>query len=99
MDQRPRGLSQEQQNDCRAALASFIERHDLAGWEMTIEVEETAPANYRVKIEITPSAESGLPPWPIDEVAVADTPVDVAAAVDRLLEAAYQSRLPAMKAH
>jgi hypothetical protein len=46
-----------------------------------------------VKIELTPPAKSGLPKWPVDEIAVADTSVDVAAEVDKLLESGYQARL------
>jgi hypothetical protein len=93
MDQTSRGLSQVQQNNCRAALAKFIDRHDLSDWESTVNVEETSAGNYRVKIELTPPANSGLPKWPVDEIAVADASVDVAAEVDELLETGYRSRL------
>ncbi|MGA2909748.1 MAG: hypothetical protein ABSE36_18760 [Terracidiphilus sp.] len=93
MDQTSKGLSQVKQNDCRAALAKFIDRHDLSDWESTVNVEETSAGRYRVKIELTPPAKSGLPKWPVDEIAVADTSVDVAAEVDKLLESGYQARL------
>jgi hypothetical protein len=99
MDEQARGLSQEQQNDCRAALNRFIEKHDLADWEMMIDVEETLPAGYSVKIAIVPPPASGLPAWPIQEFAVVNAQADAAAEIDRLLEAAYQARLPAMKTH
>jgi len=99
MDEQTRGLSQEQQNHCRAAVNRFIEKHDLSDWEMTIEAQETLPAGYSVKIAIAPPSASGLSPWPILEFAVVNTQADVAAEIDRLLEAAYQARVPAMKAH
>jgi hypothetical protein len=99
MNQQTRGLSQKQQNDCRAALDRFIDKHQLSHWEVTIEVQETMPAGYSVKIAIEPPPDSGLPPWPIHEIAVVNAQVDVAAEVDRLLEAAYKERLPAVEAH
>ena len=86
-----------QQNDCRAALAKFIDRHDLSDWESTVKVEETSAGRYCVKIELTPPAKSGLPKWPVDEIAVADASVDVAAEVDKLLESGYQARLQIQK--
>ncbi len=87
MAQPPRGLLQEQQNDCQAALNRFIDKHKLSDRQMTVEVQETTPAKHSVKIEITPPLESGLPPWPIHEIAVVDASANVAAEVDRLLEA------------
>jgi hypothetical protein len=93
MDQTPKGLSQVQQNNCRAALAKFVDRHDLSEWESTVKVEETGAGRYRVKIELTPPSTSGLPKWPVDEFAIADASVDVAAEVDKLLETGYQARL------
>jgi hypothetical protein len=93
MDQTSKGLSQVQQNNCRAALAKFIDRHDLSDWESTVNVVETSVGQYRVKIELTPPAKSGLPKWPVDEIAVADASADVAAEVDELLESGYQARL------
>ena len=93
MDQNAKGLSQVHQNDCRAALAKFIDRHDLSDWESTVHVEETAAGKYVVNIELTPPATSGLPLWQVDEIALADTSVDVAAEVDTLLEAGYHARL------
>jgi hypothetical protein len=97
MDQTSKGLSQVQQNDCRAALAKFIDRHELSDWESTVKVEETSARRYYVKIELTPPAKSGLPRWPVDEIAVADASVDVAAEVDKLLESGYQARLQIQK--
>jgi hypothetical protein len=93
MDQVSRGLSELQQNDCRAALAKFIDRHDLSDWGSTVKVEETSAAKYCVKIELTPPAESGLPTWSVNEIAVADASMNVAAEVERLLEAGYKERL------
>jgi hypothetical protein len=93
MDQTSKGLSQVQQNNCRAVLAKFIDRHDLSDWESTVNVEETSAGRYCVKIELTPPAKSGLPKWPVDEIAVADASVDVAAEVDKLLESGFQARL------
>lgn len=98
MDRLSKGLSQVQQNNCRAALAKFIDRHDISDWESAVNVEETSPGKYCVKIELTPPAKSGLAKWPIDEVAVADASVDVAAEVDKLLESGYQARLLGRKA-
>ena len=46
-----------------------------------------------MKIELTPPAKSGLPKWPVNEIAVADDSADVAAEVDELLESGYQARL------
>ena len=82
-----------QQNNCRAALAKFIDRHDLSDWESTVKVEETSAGRYRVKIELTPPTSAGLPTWSVDEIEIADASVDVAAEVDRLLEFGYQARL------
>ncbi len=82
-----------QQNNCRAALAKFIDRHDLSDWESTVHVEENSVGQYRVKIELTPPAKSGLPKWPVDEIAVADDSVDVATEVDKLLESGFQARV------
>jgi hypothetical protein len=95
MDQFSGGLSQVQQNDCRAVLANFIHRHDLSDWGSTVRVEQTSAGQYRVKVELTPPAHSGLPPWPVDEIAVADESFDVAAELETLLELGYQSRLDA----
>jgi hypothetical protein len=55
MDQTSKGLSQVQQNNCRAALAKFIDRHNLSDWESTVNVEETSAGKYCVKIELTPT--------------------------------------------
>jgi hypothetical protein len=93
MNQPSKGLSQVQQNNCRAALAKFIDRHDLSDWESTVNVEETSAGRYRVKIELTPPVKSGLPTWSVDEIAVADASVDAVAEVDELLETGYQERL------
>jgi hypothetical protein len=93
MDQRFRGLSEVQQNDCRAALAKFIRRHSLSDWGSTVKVEEIGTGQYCVQIELTPPVESGLPTWLVDEIAVADGSADVAAEVDELLEAGYRARL------
>ena len=98
MEHRTRGLSQEQQNQCRAALDRFIDRHELSGWEMTIEVKEAAAGKYNLKLEITPPPDSGLPDWPIHEIAAVDASYDVAAEVDRLLEAALEESLAELKA-
>jgi hypothetical protein len=92
MDQISRGLSQEQQNHCREALAKFIDRHDLSDWGSTVKVEETSAGQCSVKIELTPPPNSGLPAWPVDEIAVGDASTDVAAEVDRLLECGYHAR-------
>ncbi len=98
MEQQPRGLSHKQQNGCRAALNKFIDRHELSDWELTIEVKEAAPEKCSVKIEITPPHRSGLPPWPIHEIAVTDRSFDLGAEVDRLLEDAYQTCRPEVSA-
>jgi hypothetical protein len=92
-----RGLSQEQQNECRAALDKFIDRHELSGWEVTIEVKEGAAGKYNLKLEITPP-ESGLPDWPTHEIAGVDAWFDVATEVDRQLEGALQMSLAESKA-
>jgi hypothetical protein len=94
VDQNFGGLSEEQQNDCRAALQKFVERHDLSEWGMMVMVQETTSGKYSVKIEITPPPDSGLPTWPLQEIAVADASFDVAAEVDKVLELAYQARFP-----
>lgn len=98
MDQTAKGLSQVQQNNCRAALAKFIDRHDLSDWGSTVNVAETGAGEYRVKIELTPPANSGLLKWPVDEIALTDASVDVATEVDTLLEAGYQAYLSGRKA-
>lgn len=92
-DQISRGLSQVQGNDCRAALTKFMDRNDLSNWGSTVKVEETNAGRYCVKIELTPPTGAGLPAWSVDEIAIANASVDVAAEVDRLLEIGYQARL------
>jgi hypothetical protein len=94
MDHKFEGLSEEQQNDSRAAVQNFIRRHDISDWAVKVNVQETPTGKYSVRIEITPPPESGLPKWPVQEIAVADASFDVAAEVDRLLELTWQDRLP-----
>jgi hypothetical protein len=89
-----RGLSEEQQNDCRAALQKFVMRHALSEWRMTVKVQETTPGKFSVKIEMTPPPESGLPALPRQEIAVADATFAVAADVDKMLDLAWQNRFP-----
>ena len=93
MDQTLKGLSEVQQNDCRAALAKFLDRHGLSDWESTVKVQEASAGRFSVKIELAPPADSGLAEWPVDEITVVDASVDVAAKVDRLLESGYQARI------
>jgi uncharacterized protein involved in high-affinity Fe2+ transport len=97
MDRISRGLSQVQENDCRAALTKFMDRNDLSDWGSTVKVEETNAGRYRVKIKLTPPTGAELPAWSVDEVAIADASVDVAAEVDKLLEIGYQARLQQAK--
>lgn len=84
------GPSEEQGNDCRAAVQNFIRRHNISDWAVKVNIEETPTGKYNVSIEATPPPESGLPKWPVQEIAVADASFDVAAEVDRLLELAWQ---------
>lgn len=94
MDQQPRGLSQKQQNDCRAALGKFIDRHELFDWEMEVDVQETTPGKYCVQIGITPPSKSGFPTWPVQEFAMVDASFDIAAKVYKLLGLGLQARFP-----
>ena len=94
MDQLSRGLSQEQQNDCRDVLNAFMNRHELSDWEMTVRVEETTAEKFSIRIEITPPSESGLPGSLTQEIEVADASTDVAAEVGKMLERAYHSCVP-----
>ncbi len=94
MDRTFEGLSEEQQNDCRAALRTFVDRHQLFEWGMVVKVNEAARGQFSVKIEITPLPGSGLRTWPLKEIAVADESFDIAAEVDRMLELTYQDRFP-----
>jgi|HubBroStandDraft_5_1064220.scaffolds.fasta_scaffold165152_2 hypothetical protein len=91
MNSNSEGLSEEQQNDCRAALREFARRHAISDWGMTVKVEEASAGKYIVKIEVTPPTGSGLSAWPIQEIAVADTSFDVAAEVNKILELAWQT--------
>jgi hypothetical protein len=93
MENTLRGITEEQQNDCRAALHNFVDRHEISDWEMTVRVEETAPEKFSLKIELTPPPDAGLPPLRVEEIAVADASFNVAAEVDKMLERAYQARL------
>ncbi len=86
-------LSEEQQNDARVAVQNFIRRHDSSDWSVQVNVQETTTGKFSVRIEITPPPESGLPKWPVQEIAVADVSFDVAAEIDRLLELAWQDQL------
>jgi hypothetical protein len=99
MDQASAGLSEDQQNDCRVALRRFIERRGLSDWESTVKVQQIEPGKFSVKIEITPPADSGAPPWPVQEIAITDASSDVAAEVDAMLELGYQARLQDMHTH
>jgi len=99
MEEQPRGLSQEQQNQCRATLNRFIDEHGLSGWEMTIEVKESDSGEFNVRLQITPPPESGSPPWPIREIAVADSSFDVAAELDHLLHDAFKTAPAGLKAN
>jgi hypothetical protein len=92
MDQNTVGLSEEQQNDCRAVLEAFIDRHHLSDWGMMVNVQQTTPGKYSLKIELTPPPESELPVWPLQEISLADASCDAAADIDKLLELAYQAR-------
>jgi hypothetical protein len=94
MNQHSRGLSEEQDNDCRAALHEFVKRHDLSAWGLTVKVQETPEGKYVVRIEMTPPSESGLPEWPVQEITVADEYFDIAAEVDKRLEMAYETFFP-----
>ena len=94
-----KGLSQEQENEFRAAVQRFIDRHALADWEMTVDVEETAADSFTVKFEIAPPEGSALPAWPMQEITVAKPPMEVAAEIEKLLEEAYQARFPASELH
>lgn len=91
MNQHSRGLSEEQDNDCRAALHEFVKRHKLSAWGLTVKVQESAEGKYVVRIEMTPTSEFGLPEWPVQEIAVADESFDIAAEVDKKLEIAYET--------
>ena len=79
-------LSEEQQNDARVAVQNFIRRHDISDWSVQVNVRETTTGKFSVRIEITPPPESGLPKWPVQEIAVADVSFEVTAEIDRLLE-------------
>jgi hypothetical protein len=94
MDHNSGRLSEEQQNDSRAAVQNFIRRHDISDWAVKVNIQETPAGKFSLRIETTPPAESGLPKWPVQEIAVADASFDVAAEVDRLLELAWQEHLP-----
>jgi hypothetical protein len=91
MDQKSRGLSQEQQNDCRAELNEFMNRHELSDWEMMVRVEETTAGKFSIRIEITPPSESGLPGSLTQEIEVADASINVAGEVGKMLELAFHS--------
>ena len=94
MDHNSGRLYEEQQNDSRAAVQNFIRRHGISEWAVTVNIQETATGTFTVRIEITPPPESGLPKWPVQEIAIAYASFDVAAEVDRLLELAWQDHLP-----
>lgn len=94
IDRNFEGVSEEQQNDCRAALQAFVNRHELSEWEMMVKVQETTRGHFSVKIEMAPPPGSGLGTWPVQEIAVADESFDVAAEVDKMLELAYRDRFP-----
>jgi hypothetical protein len=93
MNQPQVGLSEEQQNDCRAALRGFIDRHKLSDWGSTVKVQQTAPGKFSVKIDITPPAGSESQSWSVQEIAVTDTSSDVAKEVEATLELGYQAHL------
>jgi hypothetical protein len=94
MDHNLNGLSQEQQNLCRAALQEFIDRHGLSAWEMTVKVQEVSPgalSAQSVQIEITPPQKPGSIVASLKEMTVVDSTSDFAATVKTLLEAAYRA--------
>ncbi len=98
MDQTFRGISEEQQNDCRAALQAFVERHALSQWGMNVTVQEKVRGTYSVQIEITPPPKLELTRYlDLQEIAVAGPLFDVATEVDKMLERAYQTHFTERK--
>jgi hypothetical protein len=92
------GISEEQENDCRAALQTFVEKHGLFDWEMTLKVQEATPGHHSVKIEITPPQSTGLARrLPQPEIAVTGPSMDISADVSQLLELAYLGYFPEPK--
>jgi sporulation protein YlmC with PRC-barrel domain len=85
-------LSEEQENDARAAVHNFIRRHDISDWAVKVNLQKTATGKYIVRIVIMPRPESGLQ-WLVQEIELADGSFDVAGDVDRLLELAWQDHL------
>jgi hypothetical protein len=94
----PKELSQVQQNECRAALNKFIDRHELSDWEMTVTIEEPDPGQYSLTVDLRPPSEPGLSPWPLKEVVLGDASFNVAAAVDEMLELCYEAHVARQKA-
>lgn len=97
MEQNLDGLSQEQQNDCRATLQNFMNRHEISDWGTTIKAGKTPNGDYSLRIEITPPAETGLPPWAFREIALDDATFNLAAEIDKVLELGYQVRFAESK--
>ena len=97
MEQDLTGLSQEQQNDCRTTMQKFMDRHEISDWGTTIKAGKTPQGDYSLRIEITPPAETGLPPWAFREIALADTTFNLAAEIDKVLEHGYQVRFAESK--
>ena len=98
MEQDLTGLSQENQEECRAALKKFMDRQDISNWGTTITAGETPKGDFNLRIEITPPAETGLAPWAFREVATAEASFNLATEIDRVLEHGYQVRFAESKA-
>jgi hypothetical protein len=97
MSQNFQGLSEEQQNECRAAMDRFVERHDLVKWGITIKFQDTIPDEQSVKIEITPPPDFGLIRSPMREIAVTAPSMDISPEITKMLELAYQDYFPEEK--
>jgi hypothetical protein len=91
------GLSQEHQNECRATLQKFMDRHEISDWGVTIKAGETPKGDFSLRIEITPPAETGLQPWAFREIAIAEANFDLATEIDKVLEHGYQVRFAESK--
>jgi hypothetical protein len=92
MEQDLTGLSQVQQNECRAALQNFMNRHEISDWGTTIDAGKTVRGEYCLRVEITPPAETGLKPWAYREISLEGATFNVAAEIDKALEHGYQVR-------
>lgn len=83
------GLSDVQEEACRAALIAFLERNRLASWELSVNLSDNGPHSWRLDITVVASPELDFQKRSTQ--LTADKTVDLAQVVDLCLETHYNA--------